>query len=173
MRYGWGNSLHAGSMTRGGTPTPIADASHRRSQSRTPPPPAGEGEGEGEGAGAQSLRGCQPSRSLPIGPADHGHQFRDLFPLIGLVAAGDRMFDAMRHVIPQHLFLDAPQRGAYRGNLRHDVDAVAVLVDHFRQAANLALDPAQALLTGSLDVFSHPSYIPLQGMGYKARGDND
>jgi len=27
--------------------------------------------------------------------------------LIGLVAAGDRPFDAMRHVISQHFFLDA------------------------------------------------------------------
>src|SRR5258708_2065830 len=77
------------------------------------------------------------------------------------------MFDAVRHVIPQPLFLDAPQRGAPRGNLRDDIDAVAILVDHFRQAADLAFDPAQALLTGSFDVFSHPAYIPLLGMGYK------
>jgi hypothetical protein len=67
-------------------------------------------------------------------------------------------------MIPQHLFLDAPERGPHRRYLRDDIDAIAVLVDHFRQAANLALDPAQPLLTGCLDVFPHPVYIPLQGM---------
>jgi hypothetical protein len=105
----------------------------------------------------------------PVRPADDGHQFGDLVALVVLIAARDGVLDAMADVIAQHLFLDPPQRGTYRGNLRDDVDAVAVLVDHFRQAADLALDPAQTLLTGSLDVFSHPAYIPLQGMGYKAR----
>jgi hypothetical protein len=106
---------------------------------------------------------------LPVGAADHGHQFGDLFPLIRLVAAGDRVLDAMRHVIPQHFLLDPPQRGPHRRYLRDDIDAVAVLVDHFGEAADLALDPAETLLTGCLDVFSHADYIPLQGMGYKRR----
>jgi len=74
----------------------------------------------------------------------------------------------MRHVIPEHFFLEAPQRGAYGRYLRDDIDAVAVLVDHFGQAADLALDPAQAFLTGCLDVFSHAAYIPLPGIGCKA-----
>jgi len=102
---------------------------------------------------------------LPVRPANHGHQLRYLFPLIGLVAAGDRVFDAMRHVIPEHLFLDTPERGSNRRYLRDDIDAVAILVDHSGQAADLAFDPAQAFLAGCLDVFSHPHYIPLQGMG--------
>jgi hypothetical protein len=42
---------------------------------------------------------------------DHGYQFRYLFPLIGLVAACDRVLDATRHVISEHFFLDAPERG--------------------------------------------------------------
>jgi hypothetical protein len=108
---------------------------------------------------------------LPVGAADHGHQFGDLFPLIGLVAAGDRVFDAMRHVILQNLFFDAPQRRPHGGNLRHDVDAITILLDHFGQAADLALDPAEAFLTGCLDVFSHGAYIPLQGMGFKRRSE--
>ena len=106
---------------------------------------------------------------LPVGATDHGHQFRDLLALIGLVAAGDGVFDAMRDVIPQHLLLDTPQRRPHRRYLGDDVDAVAVLVDHPGQAADLALDPAEAFLTGCLDVFSHTAYIPLQGMGYKRR----
>ena len=79
----------------------------------------------------------------------------------------------MRHVIAQYLLLDAPQRGADRRYLRDDVDTVAVLVDHLRQAANLAFDPAEAFLAGSLDVFSHTAYIPLQGMGFKAGATDD
>jgi hypothetical protein len=71
-------------------------------------------------------------------------------------------------VIPQHLLLDAAERGTNGGNLRHDVDAVAVLIDHSREAADLALDPAEAFLNGSLAVLAHGSYIPLQGMGFKA-----
>jgi Cu+-exporting ATPase len=70
-------------------------------------------------------------------------------------------------VIFQYLFFETPQRGSHRRYLGNDIDAVAVLVDHLRQAADLALDPAQAFLARCLDVFSHAAYIPLQGMGYK------
>src|SRR5262245_137631 len=77
------------------------------------------------------------------------------------------MLDAMRDMIAQNFLLDAAQRRAHRGDLRDDVDAVAVLVDHLRQAADLALDPAQALLQGCLDVLPHAAYIPLQGIGFK------
>jgi P-type Cu+ transporter len=106
---------------------------------------------------------------LPVRPADHVYQFRYLLTLIRLVAARDRAFDAMRYVIPQHFFLDPAERGAHRRDLRDNVDAVTVLVDHLGEAADLALDPAQAFLTGSLDVFPHPAYIPLPGIGFKAR----
>src|SRR5438045_2409710 len=75
----------------------------------------------------------------------------------------------MRDVILQHLFLDASKRGAHGRDLRHDIDAVAVLIHHLRQAADLALDAAEAFLTGCLDVFSHAAYIPLQGMGCKGQ----
>jgi len=107
---------------------------------------------------------------LSIGAANHRHQFGYLLALIGLVAAGDRVLDAMRYVIFEHFFLDAPQRGAHRGNLGDDVDAVAVVVNHSGQPADLAFDPAETFLAGSLDVFSHAFYIPLQGMGCKLDG---
>src|ERR1700748_3850183 len=48
---------------------------------------------------------------LSVRAADHRHQFRDLLALVGLVAAGNGVLDAMRHVIAQHLLLDAPKRG--------------------------------------------------------------
>ena len=74
------------------------------------------------------------------------------------------MLDAMGDVIAQDLLLEAPQRGAHRRNLRDDVDAIAILIDHARDAAHLALDPVQALGAGRLDVFAHARYIPPQGI---------
>jgi hypothetical protein len=98
--------------------------------------------------------------NLPVRSTYHRHQFRYLFPLIGLVTAGDRVFDAMRHVVPQHFLLDAPQRGAHGRDLRDDIDAVAILVNHFGQTADLAFDTAEAFLAGCLDVFSHAAIYP-------------
>lgn len=98
---------------------------------------------------------------LPVCPLDDGHQFGNLAALIGLVAACDRMLDAMRHVILEHFFLDTPQRGAHGRNLRHDVDAISVFIDHSRQAAHLALDPAQSFAAGCLEIVAHAQYIPL------------
>lgn len=92
--------------------------------------------------------------------SDDGHQFRDLLALIRLVAARDRMFDAVRDVILQDLLLDAPQRGPDSGDLSHDVDTVPLLVHHLGQATHLPLDSAQAFPARSLDVFAHALYIP-------------
>jgi hypothetical protein len=112
------------------------------------------------------------NRCLPVRSADDFNQFRDLLALIGLVAARDRMLDAMGDVVLQDLLFDPPQRGAHRRDLRDDVDAVAVLVDHFREAADLALDPAQAFLQDALMSFRMPPIYPPQGIGFKA-GDRD
>src|SRR5215831_6089384 len=112
-------------------------------------------------------RGCVNwPDSLALGAAHDVHQLFDLSALIGLVAGGDRMLHAMGDVIAQDLLLEAPKRGAHRRNLRHDVDAVAILVDHPRDAAHLALDPAQALGAGCLDAFAHARYIPPEGISF-------
>src|SRR5437762_177563 len=71
----------------------------------------------------------------------------------------------MADVILQNLFLDPAQRGAHRADLRHDVDAVAILVDHLRKPAHLAFDPVQPFLAGCLDLVSHGVYVPLRGIG--------
>src|SRR4051812_18806185 len=72
---------------------------------------------------------------LSVRPTYHCHQLRYFRALIGLVAARDRVFDAMRHVILEHFFLDAPQRGPDRRDLGDDIDAIAALADHLRDAA--------------------------------------
>lgn len=105
-------------------------------------------------------------RRSSFGPTYDSHQFRDLLPLVCLVAACDRVLDAMRDMVLEYFFLDPAQRGTNGGDLRYDIDAIAILLDHFGEAAHLALDPTEALLAGSLDVFTHGPYIPLQSTGY-------
>jgi hypothetical protein len=56
------------------------------------------------------------------------------------------MLDAMRDVIAQHFFLEPAKRRTRRRNLRHNVDAVTVLVDHARNPAHLTLNADQAPL---------------------------
>ena len=82
--------------------------------------------------------------SSAIASCQDVHQFRDLTALLLLVAARDRMFDAMGNVIPQNLLLDFPQSGTNCGNLRYDVDAVTVLSKHFRKSTDLTFDAAKA-----------------------------
>ena len=72
-------------------------------------------------------RGKSPLRS-----AHDLHEFRDLFPLVVLVAGRDGVFDAVRHVVTENFLLHTPEGGTNRGELRHDINAVPVLVDHFR-----------------------------------------
>jgi hypothetical protein len=68
------------------------------------------------GGRCRSVSNCQTwlKPRLPIGSTDHGHEFGYLFSLISFVAAGDRVLDAMRDVISEHFFLDAPERGPDR-----------------------------------------------------------
>lgn len=50
---------------------------------------------------------------LAIHPTDDFHQLRDLARLIGLVAAMDRVFHAVGHVILRGFFLHPPERGMH------------------------------------------------------------
>lgn len=97
---------------------------------------------------------------LPVGSANDVHQLGDFAALVCLVTAVDRVFHAVSHVIPEDLLFDTAKRRPDRGDLGHEIDAVAILVDHFRKPAHLAFDPVQAFFAGSLDVVSHGPYIP-------------
>jgi P-type Cu+ transporter len=74
----------------------------------------------------------------------------------------------MGRVIGQNLLLGAPQRGAHGRELGHDIDAIAVVFDHTRKAADLAFDPPQALEHRTLGKGSHGAYIPPWGIYCKA-----
>ena len=91
----------------------------------------------------QGARTGDAPKKLSVGTTHHGHEFLDFAALLGLVARRDGVVDAMRDVITQDLFLDATKGGAHRRDLRDNVDAIAVVVHHAGETANLALDPAQ------------------------------
>src|SRR5882757_6051351 len=105
-----------------------------------------------------------------VGAADHVHQFRDLAALVGLVARRDRVLDAMGDMVAQDFLLDPAQRRPRRRDLRDDVDAVAVVLHHAGEAANLALYPVQPFQDGSLDLLAHAPNIPPQGIWFKVPG---
>jgi hypothetical protein len=44
-------------------------------------------------------------------------------------------------MIAQDFLLGTAQRGAHRGNLGDNIDAVPIVLDHPAKAANLAFDP--------------------------------
>jgi P-type Cu+ transporter len=77
----------------------------------------------------------------------------------------------MRHVIAQDFLLHAAQGRAHGGNLRDDVDAVTVLVDHARESAHLTFDLVQTFLHRGLGFFLHRVYIPPQGI-FRKPGKN-
>jgi len=105
--------------------------------------------------------------SSAVGATYHVHQLGDLATLLGLVARGDRAFDAMGDMIAQDFLLRAAQRRTHGRDLRDDVDAVAIVFDHPVEAADLALDAFEPLERGSLDIVAHAPYIPPGGRCFK------
>jgi P-type Cu+ transporter len=106
---------------------------------------------------------------LPLRAAHDLHQLFNFSALISLTARGNRSFHAMGDVVAQDLLFHPSECSAHRCNLRDDVDAIAILVDHPCDAAHLTLDPAQSLGARCLDVFSHAVYIPLEGISCKPK----
>src|SRR5207244_10604469 len=84
-------------------------------------------------------------RTLALAATENIHQLGHLLALLGGVAAGNGVLDAVGHVIAQDLLLDAPERRPHRRDLRDDIDAVAIVLDHAREPSHLAFDAAQAL----------------------------
>jgi RHS repeat-associated protein len=72
-------------------------------------------------------------------------QFPGFLALLVRVTADDSAFDAVIQVSLQHFRLDPDQRRADGAQLGQDVDAIAALLDHSGDAADLALYPVQAV----------------------------
>ena len=74
----------------------------------------------------------------------------------------------MRDVIAQNFLFHAAQCGADRADLRDDVDAVALVLNHAGKAAHLPFDAIQSLERSRLAVLRHGRYIPPRGIWRKA-----
>ena len=70
----------------------------------------------------------------------------------------------MADVIPQQFFLDPAQSGADCADLRDDIDAIAICIEHFGQPTHLAFDAVEPFPASGLDVSSHYFYIPPLGI---------
>ena len=75
------------------------------------------------------------------------------------VARGEGVGDAVVHVAVEDPEREALERGVDRGDLRQDVDAVAVVLQHPLDPAYLALDPMEPaderVLVGGVAVLGH------------------
>jgi hypothetical protein len=81
---------------------------------------------------------------LSVGSAENFHYLGDLPPLILLIAAGDRVFDAMSNVIPQNLLFSTAKGRPDSWNLGHNLDAIAILpavAGDFMSVREIALVP--------------------------------
>ena len=94
-----------------------------------------------------SLAGVGSSRQVRIWavalarqhPANCVHQ------LVGVLVSAARILQAMAHVVVHQAERDLVERRADGVDLSHDVDAAALVLDHPRDAAHLALDTREPL----------------------------
>jgi hypothetical protein len=89
--------------------------------------------------GAMCVR--RPSSSLAT--RKDVNQLSDFTALLGLVAGCDRIRDAVRRMVSKNFLFGAPQRRANGRKLRHDIDAIAIVIDHAGKSEHLSLDPSQ------------------------------
>ncbi len=70
------------------------------------------------------------------------------------------MLHAMTDMVAQNIALNSIEGGLQCVDLGNHIYAVSVLVHHFGETTDLALDAVEALANGGLDVISHHPNIP-------------
>src|SRR5262249_54124049 len=98
----------------------------------------------------------------------HIHELLNLAMLVFRVTAQHGLLHALADLLAQQLLLDALEGRAHGGDLGDDVDAVATLLDHAREAAHLPLDAAQAVEAATLGLAVHARPIPPWGIVRRA-----
>lgn len=123
-----------------------------------------------EGRRAYSECGCcyernaaDHSGALLFAAAEQFDQFRRLLALLGDIAGDDRVFDAMVEMVLQEVRFHARERGANGAQLREDIEAIALVLDHLRDTAHLPFDAAQAI-DQVRSVMHAAAYIPPWGI---------
>src|SRR3954462_2525289 len=107
---------------------------------RVPPKRQGEKTTDASRGAGQRQTAQRASAAAHEAP-DGRHQLAGAGVLLGVGAIDD----AVARVVVEQPQRDLVERGLDRGDLGQHIDAVAVLVDHALDAADLALDAAQAL----------------------------
>src|SRR3546814_13865977 len=82
-----------------------------------------------------------PSTTLP----DTLFPYTTLFRSLVEIPCRERIRNAVLHMVFQDLLRDPVQSSSDSLDLREDVDAIRVLVDHARDSPHLTLDPLQSL----------------------------
>lgn len=78
-------------------------------------------------------------------PAKYSHKLlNDLLPLSRVLRV-HRAVNAMAEVLAQEIAFNAGESRARRLDLRHNVDAIPVGLNHLGDTADLTLDPIEAL----------------------------
>lgn len=85
--------------------------------------------------------------SLALSAGYDFHQLGNLSPLFGAIARDDRILDAGRDMVTQDFFLRASKRRTHCRDLRDDVDAIPIFLNHPGKTTNLALDPVEPFKT--------------------------
>ena len=83
---------------------------------------------------------------LPCGSAQQLDQFVGFFALFSDIATHDGALDAMAQMRLQQVRFDTRERRTYGVDLREDIDAIAIGLDHAANTVHLAfnaVDPAQ------------------------------
>jgi hypothetical protein len=101
------------------------------------------------------LGSVKKRKHLSTGAPQDIEKLSNLLALLALVAGGDGVLDAMLDMVAKDFLLDLVHRSPNGGDLGDHIDAVAILVDHLRDSADLAFDAAQALEAGAFDFFLH------------------
>jgi len=99
--------------------------------------------------------------------AQYIHELGNLAALLGPVTARDGMLNAICHMVGEDFLLHRAQSGSHCRNLRNDVDAIAVCLDHAGETTDLALDALQAFQRRGLGFRVHSLYIPLGGSWFQ------
>src|SRR4051794_20636518 len=138
---------------------------------RVPPKRQGEKTTDASRGAGQRQTAQRASAAAHEAP-DGRHQLAGAGVLLGVGAIDD----AVARVVVEQPQRDLVERGLDRGDLGQHIDAVAVLVDHALDAADLTLDAAQALeelvlgggVAARLGAGGHAVSIPPRGVENRA-----